>query len=176
MNYNAEKYKTPSGNLHSIPERYARVQDANVALSLVPELSLTNIDKILFYDDVATALTTADNVIVMSLGEAKEFLHKHNAVLHNFVYSALEDTHDEPEYVVFEFEYNGFMGKCNENVELPYTAKFKNWTDDPGITLCECSDGKERLLPTFTLKDFKAYKHPLRAITGTLFGKHCSGE
>jgi len=53
-------------------------------------------------------------------------------------------------YQVENFKYNGFiiltkLGLAN------YIAKFKNWTNDPGITLCECSDNIERLIPSCCL-------------------------
>jgi hypothetical protein len=51
---------------------------------------------------------------------------------------------------LFNFEYNGFFGK-----ELPgspeYTGKFVKWTSDPGIVLLACSDGKDRLVPTYAI-------------------------
>lgn len=58
---------------------------------------------------------------------------------------------DEPfPLTLRNFEYNGFFGK-----ELPgspeYTGKFVKWTNDPGIVLLACSDGKERLVPTFAI-------------------------
>ena len=53
-------------------------------------------------------------------------------------------------FKVCNFKYNGFCG-----TELPgmadYTATFKEWTNDPGIGVFQCSDGKERLIPTFAL-------------------------
>jgi len=30
----------------------------------------------------------------------------------------------------------------------PYTVEFIKWTDDPGIFLGKCSDGKDRLIPS----------------------------
>lgn len=33
-----------------------------------------------------------------------------------------------------------------------YTAKFVEWTRDPGIAVFECSDGKLRLIPTYAIK------------------------
>ena len=51
---------------------------------------------------------------------------------------------------LLNFEYNGFSGK--ELPESPgYTGRFVKWTDDPGIVLLSCSDGKERLVPTYAI-------------------------
>lgn len=50
-------------------------------------------------------------------------------------------------YEVENFEYNGFFVKPLKG-KASYTAKFKHWTNDPGIALCECSDNKERLIPS----------------------------
>jgi len=54
------------------------------------------------------------------------------------------------EFKVKNFEYNGFCGK-----DLPgfadYTVVFKKWTKNPGVGVFKCSDGKERLIPSFAL-------------------------
>lgn len=63
------------------------------------------------------------------------------------------------EYKVKNFNYNGFYGK--ELVGLAgYTAEFKKWTNDPGIAVCQCSDGQERLIPTFALVGCKVKDLP----------------
>lgn len=62
-------------------------------------------------------------------------------------------------YKVQNFSYNGFMGELLPNM-TSYQAKFKEWTNDPGIGVFECSDGKERLIPTFALKELKEYPLP----------------
>lgn len=54
------------------------------------------------------------------------------------------------EYQVENFKYNGFMVQPEPGL-TNYTATFKNWTNDPGIALCECSDGQERLIPSCCL-------------------------
>ncbi len=51
---------------------------------------------------------------------------------------------------LFNFEYNGFSGKVLPD-SPEYTGKFIRWTSDPGIVLLGCSDGKERLVPTFAI-------------------------
>ena len=57
-------------------------------------------------------------------------------------------------YAVKNFEYNGFFGKILKG-KTPYKAIFKKWTNDPGIGVFECSDNKERLIPTFAIRKFK---------------------
>jgi len=54
------------------------------------------------------------------------------------------------EYKVENFKYNGFYVQPKKGM-AKYTAKFKKWTNDPGIALFECSDGKERLIPSCCL-------------------------
>jgi hypothetical protein len=53
-------------------------------------------------------------------------------------------------YEVENFSYNGFMGQRLPGKAL-YKAKFIRWTSDPGVGAFICSDGKERLIPTFAL-------------------------
>lgn len=57
------------------------------------------------------------------------------------------------------FLYNGFMGQSLEG-EANYTATFKEWTNDPGIAVCICSDGIERRIPTFAFIDIKSINLP----------------
>ena len=57
------------------------------------------------------------------------------------------------EKITFEvenFTYNGFVGRHLPG-KASYTATFVEWTDDPGVATFLCSDGKERLIPTFAL-------------------------
>jgi len=53
-------------------------------------------------------------------------------------------------FEVENFLYNGFIVK-----PLPgkayYQAAFKEWTRDPGVARCVCSDGEERLIPSCQL-------------------------
>jgi hypothetical protein len=51
---------------------------------------------------------------------------------------------------VKNFTYNGFCG-TELSGTAPYKAEFKEWTDDPGIAIFHCSDGKERHIPTFAI-------------------------
>lgn len=55
-------------------------------------------------------------------------------------------------YEVCYFEYNGFMGRSDKSKRMPYNARFKRWSGDPGIALMECSDGKARHIPTYAMK------------------------
>jgi len=73
-------------------------------------------------------------------------------------------------YQVFEFTYNGFCGNLNEEVIMDYTAEFIEWTVDPGVAKFKCSDGRERYIPTFAIRDFDRNKHPEQQKTGVLFG------
>lgn len=54
------------------------------------------------------------------------------------------------QFKVSNFSYNGFSGKVEEG-HAPYTASFIKWTNDPGVALFRCSDGIDRLIPTFAL-------------------------
>ena len=42
---------------------------------------------------------------------------------------------------VKNFSYNGLFGRETGGY-ANYTAEFKSWTEDPGVALCSCSDGK----------------------------------
>jgi hypothetical protein len=63
-------------------------------------------------------------------------------------------------FKIQNFSYNGFSGKLTGGFTTS-KATFKNWTDDPGIMNCICTDGKERLIPTFALYKFGKYKNHL---------------
>jgi len=63
-------------------------------------------------------------------------------------------------YMIQNFIYNGFYGKSLSGI-APYRAKFKEWTNDPGVAVFECSDSKERLIPTFAIAARGLKKHPL---------------
>lgn len=58
-------------------------------------------------------------------------------------------------YKVEKFLYNGFMVSYPRGAkagdETKYTAEFIEWTNDPGICECKCSDGKNRLIPSCCL-------------------------
>jgi len=55
---------------------------------------------------------------------------------------------------IYEFSYNGFGGFCNQEKVMEYTVKFEHWTNDPGIFVGTCSDGQERLVPTYAIVDY----------------------
>lgn len=59
---------------------------------------------------------------------------------------------------VLNFVYNGLFGRTTGGY-ANYTAQFKEWTDDPGVALCVCSDGVERRIPTFALENFDSIAH-----------------
>ena len=75
---------------------------------------------------------------------------------------------------VQNFSYNGFCGRTLKG-KASYTAEFKEWTADPGIAICICSDGEERLIPSFALIGFDYSKHPQQFNEGKEFyiGKPC---
>lgn len=73
-------------------------------------------------------------------------------------------------YQVENFKYNGFYVKSLEG-KTNYTAKFKNWSNDPGIALCECSDNKERLIPSCCLIGDKSNLPKQDYSNKVLFGK-----
>ncbi len=72
-------------------------------------------------------------------------------------------------YNVKNFTYNGFFGKLLGG-ETSYTAEFEEWTTDPGVAKCRCSDGEERLIPTFALVGLVRKELPKQIETGVLFG------
>ena len=80
-------------------------------------------------------------------------------------------------YQVQKFIYNGFAvippkGGWGQIAE--YTAQFKEWTHDPGIMKCKCSDGKERLIPSSQLIDSKEEDFPKQDMSKkVLFGEPC---
>lgn len=53
-------------------------------------------------------------------------------------------------FEVRNFEYNGVAGRYLPG-NAPYKATFVEWTKDPGVAIFRCSDGQERLIPTFAL-------------------------
>ena len=66
---------------------------------------------------------------------------------------------------VKNFSYNGLFGRETGGY-ANYTAEFKSWTEDPGVALCSCSDGKERLIPTCFLDGFKTEDYPEQETEG----------
>ncbi|MCK5615306.1 hypothetical protein KAR91_76285 [Candidatus Pacearchaeota archaeon] len=86
-------------------------------------------------------------------------------------------------YPIKKFEYNGFHGQIFYNegkdgvytpILAPYTAHFLHWTSDPGIGLFKCSDGRNRIIPTFAIMDFSTRDLPAQPKTGVLFGQPSS--
>ncbi len=74
-------------------------------------------------------------------------------------------------YKVKEFDYNGLFVNFTGG-EASYTAEFSEWTRDPGIIRCKCSDGKERLIPSCALVGLKYKDLPGQTdmIEGMFFG------
>ena len=60
---------------------------------------------------------------------------------------------------VKNFTYNGLFGRPSKGY-AKYTAEFKEWTEDPGIAICTCSDGEDRRIPTFALEGFDIDLYP----------------
>jgi hypothetical protein len=60
---------------------------------------------------------------------------------------------------VIDFVYNGFTVAMKKSV-ASFTAEFKEWTTDPGVANCKCSDGRERLIPTLALVGFRIDDYP----------------
>lgn len=73
------------------------------------------------------------------------------------------------EYEVKNFIYNGFYVEFKKG-KAKYKAKFVEWTPDPGIAKCACTDDKERLIPCCQLVGFKLDDYPKQEKTGVLFG------
>ena len=73
---------------------------------------------------------------------------------------------------VKNFEYNGFYGRTL-NGHAPYTAEFEKWTADPGIGVFTCSDGKNRIIPTFAIEGGMPPGIPKQPKTGVRFGAPC---
>lgn len=61
--------------------------------------------------------------------------------------------------LVENFMYNGLFVQRQVGY-AGYTATFKEWTEDPGIAVCECSDGQERLIPSCCLHEFDYDAYP----------------
>jgi len=61
-------------------------------------------------------------------------------------------------YKVRNFKYNGFSGRELDGYAA-YKAQFIKWTNDPGIAICLCSDGKKRFIPTFALEGFNCSEY-----------------
>ena len=60
---------------------------------------------------------------------------------------------------VRNFNYNGFFGTIHPGY-TNYTAEFKEWTTDPGIAVCTCSDDIVRIIPSFALDEFHTKGFP----------------
>ena len=52
--------------------------------------------------------------------------------------------------IIKNFIYDGISGRSLPG-NAPYTVEFVKWTDDPGMFLGKCSDGKDRLIPAWAV-------------------------
>jgi len=83
---------------------------------------------------------------------------------------------------VLKFTYNGITGKLGPGA-ADYEAEFLKWTDDPGIGVFSCSDGKERKIPTCAVVGFNDDDFPKqelskealrqRSVFGIILGEPC---
>lgn len=81
-------------------------------------------------------------------------------------------------FKVQNFEYNGFYGQSKDGL-ADYYAEFIEWTSDPGVGRFRCSDGVERIIPTFALictKKNNINHLPKQPKTGVMFGAPCSSK
>jgi len=53
--------------------------------------------------------------------------------------------------IIYNFEYNGFCGRRTGGA-ASYTAQFIDWTNDAGIALMRCSDGRDRRVPAYAIE------------------------
>lgn len=75
---------------------------------------------------------------------------------------------------VRNFTYNGFFGELLDGT-APYLAMFVEWTRDPGVAVCACTDGHERRIPSFALVDFnERWVAPPDATIADWFGVPCT--
>jgi hypothetical protein len=54
------------------------------------------------------------------------------------------------DYLVRKFYYGGFMGHVEDTL-ANFTAEFIGWTDDPGVGIFKCSDGRFRTIPEYAI-------------------------
>ncbi len=58
---------------------------------------------------------------------------------------------DKDKLRIKKFTYNGFGGQITGGW-APFTGEFIRYTNDPGVALHKCSDGKERLIPGWAVE------------------------
>mgnify|MGYP003421031594 FL=1 len=76
---------------------------------------------------------------------------------------------EEFNFQVENFIYNGFMVIPKKGF-ANYKAKFLQWTSDPGVAKCECSDGELRLIPSCCLIG-DSLTLPIQEKTNLIFGQ-----
>lgn len=72
-------------------------------------------------------------------------------------------------FKVKNFVYNGFYTETKPGL-ANYTVEFKEWTNDPGIAKCICSNGKLKLIPNFCLIGDKSMLPEQNMSNKVLFG------
>jgi hypothetical protein len=77
---------------------------------------------------------------------------------------------------VENFTYDGMFVYSAPGL-APYTAAFEEWSVDPGMARCKCSDGIYRLIPSCKLVGFNKEDYPIQKkpenINGFIFGVPC---
>jgi hypothetical protein len=62
-------------------------------------------------------------------------------------------------YKVAKYIYNGMFVTIKTGL-TNYEAEFQSWTTDPGVAIFNCTDKKQRLIPTCAIVDFDCDAHP----------------
>ena len=98
-------------------------------------------------------------------------LNDSNEIIKLIAITASYDAGKNFPHPISNFSYNGFMG-TQEKGMAPYTAKFIKWSGDPGVVIMNCSDGKERYIPTYAVGGWALFpKDPTKTGNKTLFGR-----
>ena len=71
-------------------------------------------------------------------------------------------------FQVENFVYNSFSVQSKPGI-ANYTATFKEWTNDPGIMVCNCSDGKKRLIPSCCLINATENSFPKQDLSNKVY-------
>jgi len=72
-------------------------------------------------------------------------------------------------YEVDNFTYDGFIVNPAKG-KASYMAEFIQWTPDPGVALCKCSDGDVRRIPSCQLVGFACEDVIEQEKSGLMFG------
>jgi hypothetical protein len=73
--------------------------------------------------------------------------------------------------------YDGLFVHLKHGI-ADYTAEFNSWTDDPGIVLMDCSDGKQRKIPVCCVDEQLPEQtgHRIAGDDEIIFGEACSSN